>query len=380
MFGLVIGLIAAEILAGYFFYPVSSVLFYRIPDPVLGWRLKPNIQFTKADEGHIFQRVKFNSHGWRDKEHDYAKPAGVVRIVVLGDSYMEGSSVEFENIFSSQLAHILKERGKSNVEVINLGVSGYGTLQEYYVLKNEGVRYHPDLVLLGFFFGNDLSDNSSDLKKERVGERTTNYTNRPYLLPGPENEWKVKPVNYQQIKANYDERVHKFEQVPFWQKSHLYRVFHPLLPEWEAEVNSRNRAHSRHSMDAHFCNEDDTYKSAWIITRRILTRVKQEASYAHSELVVFTVPFLYEADPLRIQKDEILRNQINDLCLDPPIGYDRLKAILNQLQIQWIDLLPVFRNVAPKQELYLPDLHWNEKGHRLAALQVAQFLVTQRLL
>ncbi len=43
------------------------------------------------------------------------------------------------------------------MEVINTGVPGYGADQEYLYLKTEGLKYHPDLVLLCAFY-NDFSE------------------------------------------------------------------------------------------------------------------------------------------------------------------------------------------------------------------------------
>jgi hypothetical protein len=133
---LLITLLAAEVISGYFYYPVSDALIHRIPDPFLGWRLEPNAKYISRT-GNVYARVSYNSRGWHDTSHDYDKAAGVFRIVILGDSYMEGYSVGLENTFASQLSRFLKRQGKSNIEVINLGVGGYGTLQEYDALKNE---------------------------------------------------------------------------------------------------------------------------------------------------------------------------------------------------------------------------------------------------
>lgn len=111
-------------------------------DENLGWSLKPRSIGTSRRTG---QKIEYhiNSKGLRDDETSYEKPDGVFRIVALGDSFTFGSGVPIEKHFSTLL-----ERYFKNVEVINMGVGGYGVDQAYLFLKSEGFRYEPDIVLV----------------------------------------------------------------------------------------------------------------------------------------------------------------------------------------------------------------------------------------
>ena len=106
-------------------------------------------------------RVRFNSRGLRDTEHDHPKPPNTQRVVVLGDSFVWGWGVEMEEMFSKQLERQLGDGSASRWETINLGVSGYSTVQELVRLEVEGLRYAPDWVVL-VFCHNDLEDNFDD--------------------------------------------------------------------------------------------------------------------------------------------------------------------------------------------------------------------------
>ena len=66
------------------------------------------------------------------------------RIVVLGDSYMEAKSVDLAESFSRQLEHLIQNSAllEKEIEVINLGTAGYGTLQEYLAFVEEGKKIH----------------------------------------------------------------------------------------------------------------------------------------------------------------------------------------------------------------------------------------------
>src|SRR5688572_26831400 len=70
--------------------------------PVLGWSQVPNGRYEVVTQGHQL-RVQFNSMGFRDREHERAKPPGVKRIVVIGDSFSEAVQVNVEDTFHRKL-------------------------------------------------------------------------------------------------------------------------------------------------------------------------------------------------------------------------------------------------------------------------------------
>lgn len=99
-----------------------------------------------------------NSKGLRDqRELAYAKPPGTYRVLSLGDSHTQGYEVRQEATFSAVLERHLGAHGRK-VEVLNAGISGFSNAEELAFLENEGHRYQPDVVVLGFF-ANDFEDN-----------------------------------------------------------------------------------------------------------------------------------------------------------------------------------------------------------------------------
>lgn len=103
-------------------------------------------------------RFVINDRGFRDvRRFTYAKPAGTFRVLSLGDSHTQGYEVRQEATFSSVLERYLRGRGLK-AEVLNAGVSGFSTAEELAFLENEGYKYEPDVVVLGFY-ANDFEDN-----------------------------------------------------------------------------------------------------------------------------------------------------------------------------------------------------------------------------
>jgi lysophospholipase L1-like esterase len=97
------------------------------------------------------------------------KPSGVFRVIALGDSTTEGFEVAQNDTYTAVLERYLKKYGV-NAEVFNAGISGFGTAEELLYLENEGIKYNPDAVVLGFF-GNDFDDKArSDLFRIQDGE------------------------------------------------------------------------------------------------------------------------------------------------------------------------------------------------------------------
>jgi lysophospholipase L1-like esterase len=97
-----------------------------------------------------------NAHGFRDHDYSWEKPAGTFRILALGDSVTYGLGVPLEASWPKLLEARLNERGDRRYEVLNLGASGYGTGQEYRLFETRGLRYQPDLVLVGYVLNDPL--------------------------------------------------------------------------------------------------------------------------------------------------------------------------------------------------------------------------------
>jgi hypothetical protein len=118
---------------------------YAIYHPTRGWALKPDIKELLVFSNKI---LNSNSKGLRGKEeYQYERSAGKQRMVVLGDSFTFGEEVSDDETYSHDLQTSLP-----NTEILNLGVQGYGHDQMLMYLKEEGVKYHPDVVVLGFAY------------------------------------------------------------------------------------------------------------------------------------------------------------------------------------------------------------------------------------
>ncbi len=365
---------------------------FSIPHPVLGWVLQPNTTYIhEIPEGSV--SVTYNSDGWRDLEHDVEKPKGVFRILMLGDSFMEANSVKLDDTFHRQVEELARAIGNNNVEVINMGVAGYGTLQEYLVFQEIGHLYNPDLVLVGFFDGNDVINNSLELASILTEEgQVTNA--RPFLDLNESGRWTITPVDFEGTQRSYAKNKASLEtnRNKFTERLVLLRLLTAgiaripvpeFLKSQESQGEPVDKSHQELAlMGVNYCVEPAEYTRAWNATERIFARFKEEVQAYGGELVVFTVPALEEVS-LEYMKAVMADVTYPDkLCLEKAPGHTRLSRILTELDIEQISLLPDFLRVMREDgiNLYQSDLHWNPKGHALAAESVISELIRRGLL
>ena len=354
-----------------------------LPDPVLGWRLKPDSDVSVWTAGTMV-RVSTNSHGWRDVEHTLAKPEGVFRILVLGDSFMEGDAVSDEDTFARQLETVARQDGLENVDVINMSVSGYGTLQSYLAYVEEGMSYSPDLVLLGFFNGNDVNDNYRPFQVASSGEAAFTVISRPFLESSAQGEWVIMQPDYDRALELYNQR----QEWSLWHRSRALSVLARVLATYWAEQEKADPTGDGAApgdefwADPDLCEEAPLFTEGWAVTERILVELDDAVRESGAQLVVFTVPAREETDSEYSQQVVHTLEELNILCLEKGESNQQALGVLERSGIPVVDLLPSFRVALNEEgrELYARDNHWNAEGYALAAEEVFEALSAQGFL
>lgn len=331
--------------------PELAIHLRRRPDPLLGWRFEPNLNVVLRKPGFEV-RVTTNSRGFRDTEHQLARSG--FRVVILGDSFMEGIQVDRTAAFPSRLSAHLEDAYLGPVETINLGVSGFGTLQESLAYETEGDRYHPDLVLLAFYLHNDLIDNSKELEADLQRQPV----HRPYL----DRDGAI-------AAPDFSEATRAFETT---RRELTWRLW-GLLQSVRTRQRQSKEVRRDGALVAYSCEEMPPVLRGWAQTARILDRLKGAAERGGSRLAVFSVPSRLEVD--RGYRKGALAGLSRGFCFDQPPGWSRLEGLLAARSIPYVDLRPAFRQAeeaSPAPDLFAADDdHWNGAGHELAAATVA---------
>lgn len=117
-------------------------------DPELGFFQRPGLSVPFSNREYR-TRVQTDSRGFRDDEESLRHP----RLLVLGDSFAFGWGVEARQTYEEILQRSL------GVSALNMGVPGYGTTQEYLVLRRWAEEHRDSMtgcIAVIQFYGNDI--------------------------------------------------------------------------------------------------------------------------------------------------------------------------------------------------------------------------------
>lgn len=294
--------------------------FYR-HDPVLGWRMIPNYEETRHIN-NVPTHYKTNSLGFRDREFTFEKPKGTYRLICLGDSITEGMAVDNEKAYPKLLEAILnKDRGeKTRYEVINAGVVDYGTDQEYIFLKEIGLKFNPDMVMLGFF----LNDGRQFVPSKAIyfnSKNLDNFISKSkflYLLDRMIMKYKIK-YQYKKWEKNRHE---------FWMP--LYKT-----DTWRTNKDDRYKLIKLSERDWGLAWTDKGWQRCKMFFDKFLELSAKD-----------NFKFVIVAFPIDIQ----LYADKNDSYMFLP--QEKLKVYCQEHKIPFVDMLPIFKKYSAKEVLF----------------------------
>lgn len=130
----VIALMLGEVLVRFFVNPSDFLYATLEDDQALGHRIKPH---TTGHDALGFRNLEVPEHA---------------DIVAIGDSMTYGVSAVREGSWPYQLGSLMHE------PVYNMALGGYGPLQYLHLVQNQAKKLKPRLLVIGFYFGNDLMD------------------------------------------------------------------------------------------------------------------------------------------------------------------------------------------------------------------------------
>jgi len=344
-----------------------------------GGALAPGVAGWIRAEGESF--VEINSEGLRDREHSGTKPDGVYRIAVLGDSYAEAVHVDMTDTFWSRLERNLSKCpifADHQVEVINLGVSGYGTAQELITLRRHAWKYSPDLVLLAFFQGNDVADNSKSLT-DRIYRPFFNLRDDKLTkdVSFRDTKYYAKSMStWVRIKRNIINQVRLLQL--------LYHVKENLTNKDEGEDVRKPGTRGiklEKGLSSSIYSEAKTpaWIEAWNITERLILEMDREVKDRGSIFVLTTLSISQQVDPDKDVTAKFKKEmEISNLFYPD----DRLESFAKKNQINVVKLAPRMQAFAQENNVFLHGFnnnvmgrgHWNEAGHKLAAELISRYI------
>src|SRR5262249_51169459 len=117
------------------------------------YRLRPSAPGEEPnDEDH-----HVNALGFRDREYSVSRPPGVTRVLGMGDSFVYGQVSVRYNFLRVAERELARTAPGLHAEVLLFGLPGYSPENEVGLLEETGLGLHPNLVVLNFFVGNDVT-------------------------------------------------------------------------------------------------------------------------------------------------------------------------------------------------------------------------------
>ncbi|MHA7057581.1 hypothetical protein ACWGOQ_0010210 [Aquimarina sp. M1] len=286
---------------------------------------------------------KTNSHGFRDKERTIISKDE--RVLVIGDSFMEGVGVEQEERVSDML------EAETKIPHLNYGIAGnFGPTQYYMLYKTLASKYTHDAILIGILPSNDFIDDDYEINLRVGGNRY-----RPFF--------KGKYPNYDMVY--YLDSLHKSSVLPKKQKNsrkllknftHSYSMYAYVKARHRIAVIPEDKILSEHEVPSYF----NYSKKQLNRMKYAIEQIKHTAG--EKPIMVFTIP-IYK---------EIVAYREHD---QNPLGKD-LKTFCDSINVEYLDLLPETDNLSLEacEILFLScDGHWSKAGNAFAKEKIKSY-------
>jgi hypothetical protein len=339
---LCLGLLGAE-LGVRAFYPQDLGVWYEMRDGMVVHPANRAVYLAGFD-----QEIRFNSWGMRDREHREEKEEGTLRILLLGDSFMEALQVGFEESFPRHLEGRLHEALGRPVEVINCAVSGWSADAQFAYLTRYGLGLKPDLVLVAMTIHNDVSDNLEERFHTLVDGKLTRKVTR-------ETPWlQYRILNIKMFLGSHSQL---FQLV---RRAKLFK-----------EMEGVRQALDHHVLELIRPRDSAQLMRGWDLTRQLLKGIRDTARQIGAETAIVLIPLEIQVDG-RARSRFLARHGVSE----DEIVLTRPQAIMKEfgktVGIDVIDLLPGFQAwmQQDRREAHIHG-HWNGEAHRLAAGIVA---------
>ena len=286
-------------------------------DPELGWRPIANLN----RDG-----IRTNSLGFRsDYEYQSERLEGISRIVIVGDSFTWGMQTSSGPDSNRQVYPAILDRMMPDTEVYNMGVSGWGTDQQFLALRRYGFRFRPDLVVLACFEHNIV----------RNGLSFFSYAKPRFVLVN--GQLKLTPNNIL-APAETLSRPFPYPRVRLWalfRKSYNALVDKTILRPFEE-------------------------RDEWKVTRAILSSMREECHVASTELLLVFIP-----------QSVSLRSSAIERCVS---GW------ANETGTSLLNTREVFASKPRTQWDSFYDGHWTSTAHAIVAMAIRDHILSERLL
>ncbi len=301
------------------------------------------------------------------------KTPGNFRIVGLSDSFgVAGGSQNYHYLLPDLLR-------PTNVEIVNMSLGDFQPDQEVELFRRFGPTYRPDLVLYGFYVGNDfihvegrqVSYNGFNLRIQDGFDT--------YIFPN----WTLLQWLAKQLKASYHDAKSKWRQPPTSQASE--EVSMGIKPEDSLKTSPQPEPVFEKTVFLtimngllQICCAQEKSTDAFEPTLKWIDELTALTQTLDADFVMVIHPAQFQVETKLYQ--QILKQfgkSRDEFDLDKPQKV--LQDYCQSRQISCLDLLPTFRKNGSEGGLYaLQETHYNNAGNQLAATTIVEHLTSRQ--
>jgi len=328
------------------------------PDPMIGYRAAPHAKYWTFNENDHPIAGRINNYGYRDREWRTQKPENTVRIALLGDSSVEAYDVELDSTFYRIAERRINAMRGRKVEFMDFARSGFTQSEELLVLKNEVLRFSPDMALLFFLPGNDIAD---------VSKETTADWMRPFFSVAADGQL-ILDTGFAQTRGYRARALVSRVKRHSALISFLTERFNAYqrVRQAPAAAPSRGRTIMTGAEWAPYltlctAHPNPAYARSYALTKTLIEAMSDCCRQNGVRFVVVSLDI-----PAYLPENEKAFASI-DSTFNPNFFDDDMRAFAESLDIDYLGLERAFRQAYEEKGVPLHWAHWNYAGHRLVA-------------
>lgn len=320
-------------------------------------RYMPNARATFRHPDGTQTLATINAKGWNSTKPDYAtqKTPGVLRVAVVGDSYVHGSFVDVGDGFPEIIERQLNAAGV-RAEVLRFGMDGAPLSQYLHMLRRDVRAYKPDLVVVPLIH-NDFDESYRFLK--------TRYASS-FLKIGTDAAGKpveIAPADFQPGSADMLRRSNTFRYLYY--KTNAYLKLKSLVSRyWWGGTEDYTPEFISSAVDIRTIADDAKNR---FVTRYVLQQMQALANEDGFKLA-FAMDGVREAVYSGKPLETYPVHKLNRVARD----------VTDELGLPFLDLQAVFAGDYARRHArfeFAYDWHWNKLGNELAGKAIARLLL-----
>ena len=348
--------------------PTWSTDVPRVWTPDLGLLFKPGAEFRywmRDPAQTIYDNVqKANGWGFLDREPP-GKADSDVRVLILGDSFVEALQVGMEDKIGRVLERLLSEQLQRHVTVMSLAIAGSGQATQYPWWRHFGSIFKPHIVVL-VVATNDVRDNYAALVARSYNANPLWRANHYFEMgPGKDDLISIPPSDWYTSLAPDVYLVHPavtaLEGLAWIrQYSKLAHFLSAKLIEGptgglDPRVTYRDHYIDHVFFDRALLGTDSVVRTGYELSRRILLRYASDVKMAGANLILMS-SWPFPRGSIKSPDFDVLGEWLEVQAATLGVTHISMPDAMLKSGIKADDLI-----------LNWNDTHWNSRGHRLAA-------------